>query len=132
VLGFVVIKSQRLAGRSPRVADLRLLRVGAARQQIGQAGDDIDLVQDRQPGDVAIETVGQRAKALMIKTGVFGGEADDVAQVPALFAQQLLAAQRLSGEQGIEPGIALRALAAMQPVPQHAQSCASQAARSEG
>ena len=109
-----------------------MLRVGAARQQVGQAGDDVRLVQDRQPGDVASETVGQRAKALMIKTGVFGGEADDVAQVLALLAQQLLAGQRLSGEQGVEPGIALRALAAMQPVPQCAQSCASQAARSDG
>ena len=92
------------------------LRIGAARQQVGQARDDVRLVQDRQPGDVARETVGQRAKALAIKAGVFGGEADDVAQIMALLVQQLLAGQRLGGEQCVEPGVALRALAAMQPV----------------
>ena len=132
VLGFVVIERQRLAGRAAGVADLRAPRIGAARQHFGQVRDDIRLVQDRQAGDVARETGGQRAMALAIETGVFGGEADDGVQITALLVQQLLTGQRLGGEQGGEPGVALRALAAMQPVLQCAQSCASQAARSDG
>ena len=73
-------------------------------------------------GDVARETGGQRTVALAIKGGVPGGEADDGVQITALLVQQFLAAQLLGGEQCGEPGVALGALAAMQPVLQRTVS----------